>query len=121
MADFTNIRNFKPEEFDEPGMMSQALVDLLDKLRDSVGMPLTINSSFREAGKNKSVGGVVDSQHLLGKAVDIAVSDGLEAFKVVSCAIRLGFTGIGVKRVSGGAGFVHLDTREGLPVLWTYA
>jgi len=27
----------------------------------------------------------------------------------------LGFTGIGV-----AAGFVHVDTREGDPVMWTY-
>jgi hypothetical protein len=34
---------------------------------------------------------------------------------IVKNAIELGFTGIGV-----ASSFVHVDTREGDPVMWTY-
>lgn len=49
-----------------------ALIDnLLDPVREVWGKPITVNSGYRSAALNKSVGGVPTSQHLSGEAADI--------------------------------------------------
>ena len=50
----------------------EALVDnVLDPCRHAYGKPIGVNSGFRCPLKNKAVGGVAHSQHLLGEAADI--------------------------------------------------
>ena len=53
------------------------LVDnVLDPLREAWGAPIIVTSGYRCAALNKAVGGVKNSQHLLGEAADIrTVSD----------------------------------------------
>ena len=52
-----------------------ALTDLcthvLQPLRDLYGKPIHINSGFRSALVNKSVGGVASSEHRFGRAADL--------------------------------------------------
>lgn len=49
-----------------------ALVDhVLDPLREEWGRPIIVNSGYRCKALNKAVGGVANSQHLLGEAADI--------------------------------------------------
>lgn len=49
-----------------------ALVEeVLDPLRAQYGKPIKVNSGYRCPLKNKAVGGVAHSQHLLGEAADI--------------------------------------------------
>lgn len=122
MADFKNLRYFKPEEFNHPDEMDQGLVDLLDELRARLGQPMHLSSSYRDPSHNASVGGVQDSQHLSGHAVDIILPlDGQYHYDIVKLAYELGFTGIGEKRRSGHAGMLHLDNRPaGQRAKWTY-
>lgn len=54
----------------------KALVEnLLQPLRDVWGGPLFINSGYRCPELNKAVGGVPTSQHCLGQASDVGVTD----------------------------------------------
>lgn len=54
----------------------KALVeDVLQPLRDAWGGPLFINSGYRCLELNKAVGGVPTSQHVLGQACDVGVTD----------------------------------------------
>ena len=48
-------------------------VKLLQPLRDAYGKPITINSGYRCPELNKAVGGVPNSQHVLGMASDISI------------------------------------------------
>jgi len=48
------------------------LVNMLDKARGISGVPYTITSGFRTVVENKKVGGVSNSAHLKGLAVDIS-------------------------------------------------
>lgn len=49
-----------------------ALVDnVLDAARKLYGKPIKINSGYRSQELNKAVGGVSNSQHILGEAADI--------------------------------------------------
>ena len=60
---------------------TQALDNMLDliyyvlqPLRDKLGKPIIVTSGFRCQRLNQAVGGVPNSQHLTGQAVDIVVN-----------------------------------------------
>jgi len=95
--------------------MDEEFLNRLDRLRGLCGFPFVITSGFRstmhpvESVKEK--GGT----HTQGIAADIAISNGLERYKIIKFALQLGFTGIGVAK-----NFVHVDTRKTTPVIWNY-
>lgn len=57
--------------------------DVLQPLRDAWGGPLFINSGYRCLELNKAVGGVPTSQHVLGQAADVGVTDPCALAKLV--------------------------------------
>lgn len=83
------------------------LVDGLDALSDVLGKP-RLNDGFRCAKHNSEVGGVPDSQHLLGKAADVSSPDSMPN-TVAAAAERIPvFDNGGIGLYSS---FVHLDVR----------
>lgn len=68
-------KNFKVKEFHSRNnstiVLSTELISRLQQLRDSLGAPINVNSGFRTQPHNTSVGGSVNSAHLLGAAADI--------------------------------------------------
>ena len=54
----------------------KALVrEVLDPVREKLGIPIVVNSGYRCEKHNKDVGGVRNSQHLRGEAADIHCAD----------------------------------------------
>ena len=51
--------------------------------------------------------------HTRGIAAD--VYSGVDRYKLLMTAFSMGFTGIGVAKT-----FIHVDTRNSQPVVWTY-
>jgi zinc D-Ala-D-Ala carboxypeptidase len=90
-------------------------IHALDKLRESCGFPFAITSGYRDPSHSVEAKKEKAGQHTLGIAADIAVSGGSQRFIIVSKAMELGFSGIGVART-----FVHVDIRTSQPVLWCY-
>lgn len=86
--------------------IDEQLVIYLQKIREHFGKPVTINSGYRCVTHNKAVGGASKSNHLLGKAADIAIK-GVEPKEIAKFAESIGVKGIGVYKT-----FVHIDTRE---------
>jgi uncharacterized protein YcbK (DUF882 family) len=86
--------------------ISPEIVAKLDRLRDDYGLPILIHSGSRCKYWNDKVGGVPDSLHLIGKAVDIRAI-GVGKYRLAELAMKHGFTGIGV-----GQAFLHLDLRS---------
>lgn len=83
------------------------LVDKLQQLRDRLGIPMIINSGYRTPEHNKRVNGSINSQHLLGKAVDISIlNQKLPIETIRDLAETIGFDGIGMYDT-----FIHLDVR----------
>lgn len=80
----------------------------LEWLRRLVGKPVSINSAFRCPAHNASVGGLPDSQHLLGRAADIRV-DGVTPQRLRDLAQQIPYF------FEGGIGlyptFLHVDVR----------
>ena len=79
------FQSYKPKyfnlsEFDSPDQagsgayMNPDFLRKLDKARGIAGIPFRINSGYRTEAHNRKVGGVNDSAHLKGLAVDIATT-----------------------------------------------
>jgi len=79
------------------------LIDLLQKLRDTLNKPIRITSGYRTVTYNKKCGGIATSHHLTGKAADIKVS-GMTPLQVAKVADKFGFKGIGAYPT-----FTHVD------------
>lgn len=104
--------NFKVKEFacndgSDTVLISDDLVDLLQKIRDHFGVAVTINSGYRTSTYNKKVGGATNSQHVKGTAADI-VAKGVDPLTVAQYAEYLmpNSGGIGVYQT-----FTHVDVR----------
>ena len=91
-------------------VVSSRLFPVLDRIRDLVGKPVYILSGFRCPSHNADVGGVSDSQHLLGTAADITY-DGIDVDLLSNYAIDSGASGVGSYFDQG---FVHVDVRLAL-------
>ncbi|MCQ2246370.1 MAG: D-Ala-D-Ala carboxypeptidase family metallohydrolase [Bacteroidaceae bacterium] len=85
-------KNFKLEEFAKSETAQKRGIDnsipaalipnitalcenVLQPLRDAVGVPVKISSGYRCPALNKAVGGSANSQHMKGEAADIVIPD----------------------------------------------
>lgn len=90
--------------------ISQALLDLLDEIREHVGGPVELSCAYRCPAHNAEVGGVPNSQHVLGTAADVLVPAGWTVDRLADLAALLGADGVGRYYDSD---FVHVDVRDG--------
>lgn len=123
------MKYFKHSEFDQKGLpgsgkehMGRCFLSKLDKLRGLCGFPFHINSGYRSAEYNKSIGGTPKSYHVKGRAADVRYTTLKEMVKIVSKAESCGLYGIGVSyNEKTGTGFVHVDDRpEDKRAIWSY-
>lgn len=84
------------------------LLEKLQELRDTVGLPFNINSAYRTPEHNKAVGGTSNSEHTKGTAVDVSMrNQKISIEEMRDLAEKVGFTGIGLYDT-----FIHLDIRN---------
>jgi uncharacterized protein YcbK (DUF882 family) len=94
------------------------LLAAAEQLRSDIGMPVIVVSAYRCPEHNRKVGGAANSQHTLGKAMDIRVP-GLTPLQLERAAEKVpAITGIGR---DDHAGYVHIDVRPGPRARWCYA
>ena len=92
-----------------PSEIDMDMVKIADKIRAKIGKPITINSGLRCKTHNANVGGVSNSQHLLGKAADLGCPAGCTPTQMASIAEEImGDTG-GIGIYPWG---IHIDTRS---------
>lgn len=116
------MKNFKQEEFNCGCGCGKTITDSiflskLDEARDIAGIPFKITSAYRCSKHNIAVGGVPDSAHCRGLAVDISTPNSGFKYSVIKALLSVGINRIGV---SGR--FVHADIDATKPanVIWTY-
>lgn len=97
--------------------LSPALVEKLDQARGFAGIPFVITSGYRTKAHNEKVGGVADSAHTKGLAVDLRVRTSSERYIMMEALKKAGF-----KRFGIGSTFIHVDIDSTKPqnVMWTY-
>lgn len=92
------------------GKIDDKLVEILQKIRDHFGKPVTITSGYRCPTWNTKIGGVKGSYHTYGQAADIGVA-GVAPAEVAKYAESIGVLGIGLYETDKDGYFVHVDTR----------
>ena len=91
------------------GGIDDNLLALLEDIRAQVGEPITINCGYRCSAHNAEIGGVPNSQHVLGTAADIDVTSlSIGVDELADIAVNLGADGVGRY-----PNFVHIDVRDG--------
>lgn len=81
------------------------LVELFSyEVKAKYGIDLYITSGKRTEEENRRVGGVRDSAHLKGLAVDIFAPNGFRRYLLLKAAIEFGF-----KRIGVGKSHIHID------------
>lgn len=91
------------------------LQNVLDAMRERAGQPLILSCAYRCPTHNAEVGGVSNSQHLLGTGADVICPDNMTVDELADLAIKCGADGVGRYYNSY---FVHVDTR-GYKAYWT--
>lgn len=111
------VRELRCRDGSDTVMVDDALMLLLQCIREHFGKAVTITSGYRTAAHNAAVGGAKNSQHLLGRAADFYV-EGVPVATVAAYAETLlpGRGGIGrypkdAKHPKRMTGWVHIDTR----------
>jgi uncharacterized protein YcbK (DUF882 family) len=126
-VDWSKSKYFKSDEFvcshTGKSEMDEEFIFKLNQLRDNFGKPLNISSGYRDPTHPVEAMKKAAGAHSTGQACDILI-ERQDAFKLLSLAFLVGFTGIGVNQ-KGGARFLHLDTIESSPArprptIWSY-
>ena len=120
---YFNYNEFDSPDFENSGRnMDSDFIAMLDNAREIAGVPFKITSGFRTKEYNeilakKGYKASPNSSHLRGLAVDIAATDSVTRFKIVSAALQAGINRIGIANT-----FIHLDcdTSKTNSVIWTY-
>lgn len=92
------------------------LMAMLDMAREKAGVPFFITCGVRTAEQNSALqNSVSDSSHLTGHAVDLACSDSVTRFSMLSGLIEAGFNRIGIY-----SAHLHVDddTTKPAKVCW---
>lgn len=92
------------------------LVAKLDAARDIAGVPFSITSGYRTPAQNALVGGVQDSAHETGLAVDLAVKDSVSGGKMLLALTQVGFKRFGF--YSDNHIHVDIDISKPNPCYW---
>lgn len=124
MMDWSKYPNFSAKEFDcthcGKNEMRADFMERLQALRNAYGKPMRVTSGFRCAEHPIEAKKAKPGAHASGCACDIGV-DGSDAHRLLTIALQLGFSGVGVQQKGTGR-FIHVDTIESgmRPTVWSY-
>ena len=111
-------RNFSRSEFEckcgcGEAEVSPFLIEVLQRLRDILGVPITVTSGRRCTAHNAAVGGAKNSQHLQGLAADIRAEGwtAKDLLRVLRILVRANALYVGYAyKISTDA--IHIDVRQ---------
>ena len=100
--------------YPEPWKRNRALVlaRVFERIRLEVGAPIRVNSAYRTREYNARVGGSRNSQHVEGRALDLAVPRKLtfgEFCEIVLAVVRR--SGSRLRGLGVYPSFIHIDIR----------
>lgn len=125
------LKHFSPHEFDSPGSpgsgkenMDRSFLLKLNFARSIAeenfpGLKFVIISGYRTKERNEAVGGVYNSSHTNGTAVDIAAINSKQRYQIMYCLMEAGFVRFGIN-FDGKTIHVDDDKRKPQEVIWGY-
>lgn len=95
--------------------LNATLVSMLDTARSLAEIPFIITSGFRTPEQNSQAGGVSDSAHLKGLAVDLRCKTDNDRYLIVKSLLKAGF-----KRIEIAPRHIHtdIDTVKSQEIIW---
>lgn len=93
----------------------QDTAELLERVREVLGVPVIVTSGYRSPAVNKAVGGVTSSDHASGQAADIVAPKFGAPYEVAKTLSRhVDDLEIGqlIYESIGGKSWVHISTRK---------
>ena len=114
--EFRNKGSLTPTVSNHVIRLERELVEGLERLRKETG-PIHIASGYRSPVHNRAIGGVSNSQHTYGRAVDLHRSR-MRSNVTEAQARAAGFSGVGIESRSNNS-VIHLDVRP-TPTRWYY-
>lgn len=91
-------------------LLDKDILSILERFREYVEVPVTINSAYRTKSWNKVQGGASNSYHLYGRAFDIPFKSSYKYLTSVDKMCDF-FNTLGLKGIIKYPTFVHIDTR----------
>lgn len=91
-------------------LLDKDILPILERFREYVEAPVTINSAYRTKSWNKVQGGASNSYHLYGRAFDIPFKSSYKYLTSVDMMCKF-FNTLGLKGIIKYSSFVHIDTR----------
>jgi len=116
-----HLIDFTPDEFACPcgceNITDAMFVKRLQAARTIADTFFIILSGHRCPDYNREVGGVEDSSHIKGLAVDIRCTSSTNRMTIEKALLLAGFNRIGI-----GENFIHvdMDTEKPQNIIWTY-
>jgi len=106
-----------PDAPDSYEQMDVAFLNKLTKAREIASIGFKITSGYRTPEHNEKVGGVPNSSHTLGHAVDIYAPTSRQKYIIINALLQAGFNRIGVAK-----NFIHVDDdpSKNEDVIFTY-
>ena len=110
------IQYFRAEEFVCPCCnqvkIDSELILKLEDLRHLFDRPIKITSAYRCPKHNKAIGGVKNSEHIFGEAVDIYIDNSKDRYKIIDIIFSFG---VDFKRIGIAHNFIHLGISQKHP------
>lgn len=109
MNKYINLTHFKLSEFDCKcgcglNNMDLKILLMIDVARTIAKVPFIVNSGSRCKKHNEDIGGLKNSTHLKGLAVDIKCDNDVIRHKIIGALLIAGF-----KRILIYKNFIHID------------
>jgi zinc D-Ala-D-Ala carboxypeptidase len=93
----------------------QGTAEMLERIRATLGVPITVTSGYRSPAVNKAVGGVTSSDHTAGQAADFVAPRYGTPFQIASLLAPLVST-LGIEQLIlegiKGKQWIHVSTRK---------
>ncbi len=107
LSEFLNLGKY-PDNIPTPQVVNNLAYGcrhLLESARQAIGCPIIINSGYRNPRVNRFVGGVHNSQHMLGQAADIRPKDPTQFQQLVTFLKAHTLT----DQLLTGSGWLHIS------------
>ena len=107
LAEFCNWRKYPANQptMQQVVNMTYGCLMLLEPAREAIGCPVIITSGFRCEAVNRQVGGVKNSQHLVGQAADIRPRDPAQFQRLIAFLKTHALT----DQLLTGPGWLHIS------------